>query len=247
VPLRDDGIVFLVDVNAIAALVFRGIARRIGSLQHLRDPSEVAAQRHDADAGADGERARPPYELILLHCSEQRVGDADRVGHRAIVQQQPELVAAQPRQCVVAAHPVLQEVRELSDQFVAGDVTAGVVDDLELIEVQVADRVAGAGRLCGIERPLQAHLELAPVDQAGERVVARLVRELPRQLVRFGDVGQRAFVIEDVSLLVAHRARVFQHHDLAAVLATEHELGVADLAGRRHVAQPVGAVLGVYV
>jgi hypothetical protein len=30
-------------------------------------------------------------------------------------------------------------------------------------------------------------------------------------------------------------------------LRRKHELGIADLAGRRHVAQPVGAVLGVYV
>ena len=172
-----------------------------------------------------------PDELILLDCLEQRVRRCSIASvDRAVVQQQPELVAAESRQRVVAAHAALQKLRELSQQLVARDVAAGIVDDLELIEIEVAHRVARAGRLRRIERALQADLELAAVDQAGERVVARFVRELPRQLVRLGDVGERALVVEDASVLVAHRARVLQHHDLAAVLAPEHQLGVADLA-----------------
>ena len=247
VALRDDGVVFLVDVHAIATLVLGRVARSIGGLQHLGDPPEVAAQRHHADARADGERARTPDELILLHCLEQCVRDAHRIRHGAVVQQQPELVAAESCERVVAAHATLQELGELSQQLVARDVTARVVDDLELIEIEITHRVTRAGGLGRVERALQADLELATVDQAGERVVARFIRKLPRQLVRFGDVGERALVIEDAPVLVAHRARILQHHDLAAVLAPEHQLGIADLAGRGHVAQPVRAVLGVYV
>ena len=146
------------------------------------------------------------------------------------MQQQSELVAAEPRERVVAAHPPLQHLRQLAQQFVAGDVAAGVVDDLELIQIEIAHGVARAGRLYRIERALQADLELAAVDQARERVVTGLVGELARQLVRLGDVGERAFVVDDLAVLVAYGARVLQHDDLASVLALQHQLGIADLA-----------------
>ena len=66
VTLRDDRVVFLVDVDAIAPLVLGGVARGIRRLQHLRDATEVAADGHEADARADRERAVAPDELVLL-------------------------------------------------------------------------------------------------------------------------------------------------------------------------------------
>jgi transcription termination factor NusB len=53
-------------------------------------------------------------------------------------------------------------------------VTARVVDDLELIEVQIADRVTGVRRLRRVDRLLQAILELAAIEQARQRIVAGL-------------------------------------------------------------------------
>jgi transcription termination factor NusB len=65
-------------------------------------------------------------------------------------------------------------------------VTARVVDDLELIEVQIADRVTGVRRLRRVDRLLQAILELAAIEQARQRhrgwprmTAAASVREPP--------------------------------------------------------------------
>ena len=125
--------------------------------------------------------------------------------------------------------------------------TAGIVDGLEAVQVHEEHGVARARRLVHLQGPLQLDLELAAVREAGQRVVARVVGELLRQFVRRGDVRQRALEEQDAALLVPHRARVLQHHDLAAVLALQHEFDVADLARFRHRPYPVGAVTGIHV
>ncbi len=165
VTLRDQRVVFLVDVNSIAALILGRVAGRVRRLQNLRDAPEGRRDRHESNTRAHGERAIPPHEGVMLDRFEQAVRHHDRIVDAAVVQEQPEFVAAQAGERVIASDPTLQDVRELPEQLVAGDVAAGVVDDLELIQVQVADRVRRA-RLYGVQGPLQAQLELAPVDQA---------------------------------------------------------------------------------
>jgi hypothetical protein len=78
------------------------------------------------------------------------------------------------------ARATLEQRADLAEQRVAGAVAAGVVDDLELVEVDVAERVRGLARLGALQRPLEPGLELAPVDEPGQHVVARVVRESHR-------------------------------------------------------------------
>ena len=56
-------------------------------------------------------------------------------------------------------------------QLVARRVPAGVVDDLELVEVEIHHRVMAARLARARQRAVQPVLELAPVDEAGQRVV----------------------------------------------------------------------------
>jgi hypothetical protein len=107
--------------------------------------------------------------------------------------------------------------------------------------------VLGARRLRQLECALQPQLELAPVREPRERVVARVVGELLRELVRGRDVGERALVEQHVAVGVAHGPRVLEHHDLRTVAPLEQELGVADLAVLLHGPLPVLAVVGVHV
>ena len=83
---------------------------------------------------------------------------------------------------------------DLPDQLVAGCVAAGVVDDLELIEIQVQQGILGAVLGPEIDRPLQSLLELAPVGEPRQGIVRRLVVQLR---------GDGAFLRD-----VAH----YQHH-----------------------------------
>ena len=104
--------------------------------------SVVLVDLDDADAGADLHRVRAPLEAQVVDRLAQRVGDAQRLFRRAVLEQHAELVAAEAREHVVRAHARLQQPGDLAQQLVAGRVAAGVVDDLELVEVDVDHRVA---------------------------------------------------------------------------------------------------------
>ncbi len=84
-------------------------------------------------------------------------------------------VAAEARQGVAFAQVALQEQCQLTQQLVARGMATGIVDDLELVEVHVAQHVLAPLLQGGLQGAFEAQLELAPVDESGKRVVARLV------------------------------------------------------------------------
>ena len=65
----------------------------------------------------------------------------------------------------------------LPQQLVAGRVAAGVVDDLELVEIEIQHGVVRVAVAVVGQDPLQPVLELAPVDEPRQRVVAREMRQ----------------------------------------------------------------------
>jgi len=67
---------------------------------------------------------------------------------------------------------------------------AGVVDHLELIEIQIKQRVLGRRGVGGPELHLQLRLECAAVVQAGQFVVGGLVQQLLGVLALAADVVQ---------------------------------------------------------
>ena len=96
-----------------------------------------------------------------------------------VFHQHAELVAAEAGDL---GRPVGQRLHQLIgdhfQQFVTGGVAAGVVDDLELVQIQVEQRVLVFLCLGMLNGRLHKPLELLTVQELGEVVVARLVSEL---------------------------------------------------------------------
>src|SRR5688572_20518356 len=107
------------------------------------------------------------------------LGDLLRLVERAAGEQHRELVAADACNGVRIADALLQKRSDLTQQIVAGNVPARVVDELESVEIEIADDVADAFAARGIERRLEPPLELSAVDEARQRIVARLIRHFP--------------------------------------------------------------------
>ena len=84
----------------------------------------------------------------------------------------------------------------------------GIIDQLEAVEVEEAERVVRIAGLGGVDRLLQAALEFAPVDQAGERVMARLVGHLPRDAAQLAGIVQHEHGTERAAILAAQRRDV---------------------------------------
>jgi hypothetical protein len=68
---------------------------------------------------------------------------------------------------------------------------AGVVDELELVEIEVQHRVVGARLAPSTRTMLRPALELAPIEETRQRIVAREMRE-PR-----GVLPLAAHVVKD--------------------------------------------------
>src|SRR5690606_29326155 len=129
--------------------------------------------RHDADARAEPEGAVVPDEAELADDLAQRLGRAQRLVDRAAFEQHAELVAAHTRERVAPADLRFEQRADLLEQCVARVMAAGVVDALELIEVDVENRVRGLSRARALERSFESELELAAVHELRQDVVAR--------------------------------------------------------------------------
>src|SRR5690606_14040778 len=100
---------------------------------------------------------------------------------------------------------------------------AAVVDDLEAIEIQVAQHVVRAVRVRHLERLLEAALEFAPVHQAGESVMARLVRHLAGDAAQLTDIAHDDDSAHDFALLALQRGDGELDRALIAPAARDHD------------------------
>ncbi len=127
--------------------------------------------------------------------------DGGFFGHLAeIFQHDHEFVTAQACHRIFFAHAGLDAPRHLAQKQVAHRVAAGIVEHLEVVEIQkqhgavaVAAAAAGHGLAEAVEQQ-------ATVGQAGERVVIGQSMDLRRRLLVLGDLGERAHVVSDFSL-----------------------------------------------
>ena len=108
---------------------------------HAADALAGAVDLDDADADADVHRAVLPLEAVLANRLAQAVGDLRGAIGGAILQQDAELIAAETRDRVAGADARLQNAGDLLQQAIAGLVAAGVVDELELIEIEIQQHV----------------------------------------------------------------------------------------------------------
>ena len=157
------------------------------------------------------------------------LGDLLRLVERATGEQHRELVAADARDGVRIANALLQERPDLAQQVVAGNVPARVVDELEPVEVEVADDVADAFAARRVERGLEPPLELRAVDEARQRVVARLVGHLARQSAQLADVVEDHDAPGDLAVRPANRRRRELRGELSLGLLAEQERAPAEI------------------
>ena len=123
----------------------------------------VDRQRGDPDRGG-GHGAEPLLEPHRGRAQLARAG---------LGQQHRELVAAEAAEHVGRAQAGGERPRHLAQQVVAGGVAAGVVDGLEVVEVDhdQAERAAVVAEVVG-QLGREALGEAAAVERAGQRVGA---------------------------------------------------------------------------
>ena len=111
--------------------------------------ARVAGRHADADRSV---RGRAVLRGAGLERLDQALGDAPGDRHlRGIPQEDGELVAADPGGEVARAQGRLDALADGREQLVAGGVAEGVVDDLEVVEIEEQDDRDEPGRVRGLE------------------------------------------------------------------------------------------------
>ncbi len=169
----------------------------------------------------------------VAHGGQQIGGDVLGPLQRAAFEQQCKFVAAQAGQRVGVTHPVEHGLGDLAQHFVAGGVSAGVVDQLEAVEVDEAHHVRAAAGLPRGQGGIQAGLEPAPVHQPGQRVVAGLPAALLHMGACCADVAEGEHPAGGAALRVMDDRGPPVHRDACAVALQQVDLAV-DGGVQRH-------------
>jgi len=180
-----------------AAVAFRAIQGQIGIVQELLGRRAVTGRNGDPDARAHNSLVSVEPERSTQgadNITRQRVRFA-RIGNRRL--EDDEFIATHARDRIAVARELLEAAADILQQDVAGLVAQGVVDGLELVEIDVVDREHPAL----FERLLEALTEQGAIGEVRQRVVVRHMRDLQFRLALLGDV----FVGRDPSE-VGHRS-----------------------------------------
>src|SRR5215472_3173590 len=223
-------------VDAVAAALLRRGAGGIGRREDRGHVLVIGGDRHDADAGTEAEHPVLPGEAEVAHALAECLRGAHRLIEGAALEKNAELVTAQARERIPPADLRFEQRPDLAEERVAGAVTAGVVDDLELVDVEVAECVGRLARLGALQRPLEAALELAPVHEPGEQIVARVIGEPAVELARLAHIVEHQHPAGHVPRAIADRRGGALDIELVAIAPDEehrpHRLDGANAADR---------------
>ena len=190
-----------------AAPRLRPVHRGVRVAQHVLRALVPRAGQCDAHADA-GEHLVPAHNQRVGELLVDPIGDADgvRLGGD-VVEQDGELVAAQPRQRVARPQAALQPPRGADQQLVAGLVSQAVVDRLEAIEIEVQHREQRIAQHPprAMKQVLQAIDEQRAVREIRERIVEGAVLQLLLGLLALGDVARDPEGPDDLPVPIAQR------------------------------------------
>src|SRR4029077_4834507 len=118
-------------------LLLGDVAGGIGGGQQLFQRAALARDLHHPHPAAAVEYLVLPHEAVIAHRSGEVIGDLPGLVQRTADQQRAELVTAETPDRIAVAHRVAQQLGDLAQHAVPGEVTAAVVDDLESVEVKI--------------------------------------------------------------------------------------------------------------
>ena len=149
-------------------LGLRGVHRDLGVLEQRVDVGAGVRHRDEADARRHRQRQATYLDLGGDHVAQapQRV-----LGVGDVTEDDPELVPAQSRDGVAGAHVGADTLGQPSEELVPALMPEGVVDVLEVIEVDDRHRHRRALRRGLGDRGARAAEEQRAVGQVGESVV----------------------------------------------------------------------------
>ena len=95
-----------------------------------------------------------------------------------ILEHDDELIAAKPRHQIALAYGSAQPAPDFHQQQVTDIVSFGIVEDLEVVEVDEQQRAMATIARAGDQRQLKPFEQQAPIGQLGQRIVVGEITDL---------------------------------------------------------------------
>ena len=211
-----DAHVAIEDFEAVAALLLGAVHGEIGIAEELFGRLMLAAAERDPKAGPGLDSLATEVEGAAELGLDAPGDDAHIFDGADLVQQKGKLVAREAGGCVLRPDGGREPAGDFDQQGIAGGVPAGIVDFLELVDIEeddaaallVAARAAGHGELEAIEKK-------GAVGQAGQGVVERAVLEPRGVLLLVADIAVGVNVPECVAVTEQWRAGYGDIHGMA--------------------------------
>ncbi len=222
VALGDLLVFRLVQVHSVASEVLGRVTGHVGPAHDLaRMLGEVVNHDH-SNADAHLENRLFPHEAELAHRITQLLGDLQPFAEGAVFEQQAELIPPQSGEGVDLPHLLVEDVGQLAQQLVAGQVTTGVVDDLELVQIQVQKAMLDVFLVRPPDRFANAVLGLSAVHQASEGIVSGLPIHLEAHFTGFADVVKHHHHTDNFTVSITNGRRGVFNGNLVAMAVHQH-------------------------
>ena len=218
----------------------------MGAVDRLVGVARVARHADRADRGGDGDRSGFGRHHLVANAGQKPLGGDIHVVDRAVLQDQPELVAGEAAEHVAAAQPRTDALGHFGNHRVRDIEAERVVDARQMIDADQHEGAGGAKARGFLDGLGQRGDQMRPVELAGQRIV-------PRQLQQLLVAGV-AFIVDADDALRARRPAVGAGEPAAGFLDPEHGLGgrgphaIFDPVGRafaalrgRRMSQRIGA------
>ena len=166
-------------MDAVPALELCAVDGDIGTVDQLHRTGAVLWVRSDTDGHGHPKLGvrDPAREPAGGYCAAQPLGDLDCLGVRRVRQQNGELLSTEACGNVLRSELLLEHAADAAEDSVTGQVTVGVVDLAEEVEVGKEDGDRRLGLLRLAERTFDRELEVPGVEQPCLRIPSRLMLE----------------------------------------------------------------------
>src|SRR5688572_13357288 len=161
--------------DAVAPAMLRRIQRRIGGRDECcRALHGLGARRvYHADADGGANLRIVPGRALILDCDAQALGHHEGAALAHAAQDDRELFATVTCEHVLGPHGALGALRHRAQDRIPGEVPMGVVQPLEMIDVEQEQRERGTAASAGRELALQAVVEGTPIVDTRQAIAHR--------------------------------------------------------------------------
>ena len=219
-PPGHRGVIELIgEISELTPVLLGGIHGLVGALHEFGDIGAVVREQANADAG------RQVHDFIvdlerLGECVQDGLGGkVDPLAMVHVGHHDRELVATEPGHRIGLPDAADNPPRHIDQQAVAGQVTDGVVDLLEAVQVDEEQGQDVSRPPRALDVLFQPIPEQLPVGQAGQIVVVGLPPDFVLVALAFADIREQTDAPQNPALVVAHSVDTEPFGEEFAILA----------------------------